>query len=556
MDNRANGQAGGLRNPLVWLIDIFDSIWLGIFLIAAIFIYSAVGSAVPVFRQYFELTEFQYFNHPIFVTLIALFCICLVVTTLRRIRFNWRNAGVLTVHTGLLVLCSGSVIYFGRKIEGDVWLDAPHIRVMSIDRLRTDPANAAVGQLVAVKGEVWETDIPMLGGRHRIEVVDVHHEGMATAQRVTLKASVGDGAPQTIELEQDNQDKEKMLGKVSDRIAVSLAPANVTDQFYDETTPMLEIRSGRHSEAFEIPALPYYTERFVSGVEVIEDLDGKKVESDRITAMRPLERWAMPINLDDPERASNADWPISVTIDGYLPYARLNSKPVAGNGAVMPIAKVQFASGGMERTDWVTAVMADQSLLELDNGASAEFTWLDQAEQIDPALTAQLSGKHVLEVFVKDKNLRRTYDVREKQTIDVEGTDYKLTIQELRPSWPLMSPGFQNAKTPIALVWVESPKQSFQRSVLQRYPKLNQDRDKAGKKINSTGALVDENIELRYTDASRDWFVIAASEKLAPTVIHTAPGGKRTMEKLEVGKPFKPADGASLTMAEFIMRPE
>src|SRR5262244_1713356 len=97
-----SGSHSPLLNPVIWLTDLFDSIWLGIFLIVAIFMYSAVGSAVPVFRQAFELTEFQYFNHPIFVTLIGLFCVCLTVTTLRRIKFNLRNLGVLTVHTGLL----------------------------------------------------------------------------------------------------------------------------------------------------------------------------------------------------------------------------------------------------------------------------------------------------------------------------------------------------------------------------------------------------------------------------------------------------------------------
>jgi ABC-type transport system involved in cytochrome c biogenesis permease subunit len=545
-------------NPITAVVDIFDSVWLGIFLIVVIFLYSAVGSAVPVFRQFFELTEFQYFNHPIFVTLIVLFCVTLTVTTLRRIQFNLRNLGVLTVHTGLLVLCAGSVVYFGRKIEGDVWLDAPRIRVVSTDRLRTSPESAVLAEIVARKGEKWETAIPMLGGTHRVEVTDVRHEGMATAHRVTLTASVGDGPPRTIELEQDPDRKEKLLGKISDRLAVWLVPANVTDIFYDETTPQLMARrqGQRESERFELPGLPYYSERFVPGVETITDLDGSKVESRRMTALRPLERWAIPIDLDDPDRASSADWPISISIDGYLPYARLDPRPVPGEGKLMPIVQVRLSALGETRSDWLVAEMPEQSMLELDNGVAAEFAWIGQEERIDPEWTRPLDGRHVLEVFVKDKNVQRTYDVHEGQIIPIEGTDYKLTIQELRPSWPLMSPGFQNARTPIALVWVESPTQSFQRSVLQRYPTLNQDRDKEGKKINPDGGSVDTNLVLRYADASRDRFVIVAGERLSPTAIFTAAGGKRTVEKLEGNRPFASSAGVSLTMVDYIMRPE
>ena len=120
------------------LIDLFSSIRLGIVLIATIIVYSTIGSAVPPARQFFELTEFQFFNHWVFVALIALFCLNLVVATIRRIRLNVRNLGVLTVHAGLLTLCAGSLWYFGWKIEGDVLLVAPQVRVVSIARLRGD----------------------------------------------------------------------------------------------------------------------------------------------------------------------------------------------------------------------------------------------------------------------------------------------------------------------------------------------------------------------------------------------------------------------------------
>ena len=545
------------RNPLVAVIDAFDSIWLGITLVALIFLYSAIGSAVPTSRQVFELTEFQYFNHPVFVTLISLFCICLTVTTLRRIAFNMRNAGVLMVHTGLLTLCGASVVYFGLKIEGDVWLDAPKIQILSIARMRRDPESGVIGEVVAVKGESWSTDIPMLGGKHSLDVLDVRHSGLTTAYSVDVRFKAGQAtdAPTTITLSCES--KETMVGKLNDRLAVLLKPSEVTDAFYDETCPLLEITAGGHREGFEIPSLPYYSERFVEGLEPILDSEGRRVESNRTSPIRPLERWRMPIALGDEERASSADWPFTIAIDGYLPYARLDPKPIAGNGPLMPIARVQIASGEQREADWLVAQMPERSLIELEGRAVAEFRWVGEQTTIDPEWTRSVEGSHVVEVFVKDKNVRRVYDLTEGQSVAVEGTDYKLTVQELRPNWPLMSPGFQNARTPIALVWVEGgSKGAFQRSVMQRYPKLNQDRDKEGKKINADGSLVDDNIELTYTDASRDWFTVVAGESLAPTLIYTAPGGKRTMQKLEANQPFAPAPRVTLTLSDFITRPE
>lgn len=535
------------------IVDAFDSIWLGVFWIVLILIYATLGSAVPVFRQYFELTEFQYFNHWIFVTLIAMFCLTLIVTTLRRIRFNLRNLGVLTVHTGLLVLCGGGVAYFGGKIEGDVWMDAPRIRVVSIDRLQSDPQRAALASIVAVEGRSWEVTMPGLGGLHRIEVTDVRHQGLVTAAQVELKATVPGAEPQTVTLDQSTRDG--VFAKLSDRIALWLTPANITDRFYDETMPVLFVQDGNHVEPFELPALPYYHERFVEAVEPIRDVHGRTVESARGTAIWPLEKWRMPIELTDPSRAVFTDWPITLTIDGYLPYARQQQDYVSGGEHLMPIARVRLSAGGETGEDWVAAQLPERSSLELASGAAVEFQWIGQATEIDPALMRSIEGRHVLEVHVRDRDIRRDYDLTVGQKIAVQGTDYSLTAEELRPNWPLMTAGFEGARTPIALVWVETPDRSYQRSVLQRYPELNQDRDRAGQRIDPEKAIVDENLELRYTDASSDRFLIVAGENLAPTLVHTAPGGAKKVEKLEIGESYASPSGAELVLADFIARP-
>src|SRR5687767_11875140 len=91
---------GGLQGLL---LSLFSSIWLGVTLLALLFVYSAIGSSgVPIHpnildpshwvavRQLrpFEMTEFEWFHWWPFDLLIALICVNLVVATLRRIPFK------------------------------------------------------------------------------------------------------------------------------------------------------------------------------------------------------------------------------------------------------------------------------------------------------------------------------------------------------------------------------------------------------------------------------------------------------------------------------------
>src|SRR5688572_19890199 len=91
------------RGPIRLLLDLFSSVWLGVTLLAILFVYSSIGSAgAPVHpnildpahwvavRQLrpFEMTEFEWFHWWPFDLLIALICVNLVVATLRRIPLN------------------------------------------------------------------------------------------------------------------------------------------------------------------------------------------------------------------------------------------------------------------------------------------------------------------------------------------------------------------------------------------------------------------------------------------------------------------------------------
>ena len=160
---------------LIRLVDLFDSVSLGITLLVLLFIYCTIGSAgifypeggrfwvsdawtygqLRTFRG-LEMTEYEWFNWWPFDLIIGLICMTLTVVTLRRIRLNVINLGVWMIHSGIIMLCAGSVWYFGTKLEGDTPVVRRQVAI-------TTPTGKS-GSLLAIPGagtvlDGWRFDV-------------------------------------------------------------------------------------------------------------------------------------------------------------------------------------------------------------------------------------------------------------------------------------------------------------------------------------------------------------------------------------------------------------
>jgi len=71
-----------------------------------------------------EMSELEYYSWWPLRLILVLFVANMVVATVRRIEFSFRNIGVLTVHTGIVIIALGAVYYKGLKKEGDAVLMA------------------------------------------------------------------------------------------------------------------------------------------------------------------------------------------------------------------------------------------------------------------------------------------------------------------------------------------------------------------------------------------------------------------------------------------------
>ena len=159
------------------LLNLFSSIWTGVVLLSLLFVYSAVGSAAPAFRQMriFEMTEFEWFHFWPFNTLIALICLTMTVTTIRRIPLKPINYGVWMIHTGIITLAVGSVIYFSTKVEGDAPVARRQVSIQLPDR--------APATLVAMPGNSIELGGPENPYSFRIASIDPDWEILSGPDR-------------------------------------------------------------------------------------------------------------------------------------------------------------------------------------------------------------------------------------------------------------------------------------------------------------------------------------------------------------------------------------
>ncbi len=69
-----------------------------------------------------EMTELEFYAWWPMQLLLILFVLNMVWATIRRIEFSFVNIGVLTVHSGIVVIAVGSILYGHFKVEGDTIL--------------------------------------------------------------------------------------------------------------------------------------------------------------------------------------------------------------------------------------------------------------------------------------------------------------------------------------------------------------------------------------------------------------------------------------------------
>ncbi|HMN95498.1 MAG TPA: hypothetical protein PKC43_04670 [Phycisphaerales bacterium] len=522
------------RGPLRLLLDLFSSVKLGIALLAILFVYSSVGSAGIVYPIHpnifsgdawvhaqirtwrpFEMTEFEWFHWWPFNLLIALICVNLSVTTVRRIRFNVVNLGVWMIHTGIIVLAIGSVIYFWKKVEGDV----PIVRRQIVAEVDT-PDGPVRTALLAMPGA--RTSLVAGGGRWEFEVTEIDPRweirsgddagALAYSVNVLVTAPGGRyirqllaGYPEytedilfTDDPHQPLQRAVRALGRptVDETLRLSLA-FDPADHFYLKNDAMKSWalyvrRPGDHA----------WVERPIHGLPLYNDYVASR--DDVITAPFEPEPPAAPLGIR--VGAANPEDPFPETtfvVDGFLRYAMTRTQLRRGTPAD-PINPAVFLTIGLrDGTDRGRQaefrLLADDPEQSRANEGLLVFRRIGSVEERERLLLPP-----TLEIDVPDpaggRGVSLSVPITRLSIADgempfepIEGTPYRYRPRLVEDDIPLAA-----TRASLAIVEIEGPGGPFRRWVFDD-PKLTRDvTEETAADAHGAGRIVDAGIVMRY----------------------------------------------------------
>lgn len=382
------------------ILDLFSSVRLGVTLFVLLFIYMSVGSAGVVYpvhpnifhpaawrheqirqRPLFEMTEFEWFHWWPFDLLLALLAANLIVTTLRRIPFKPLNYGVWMIHTGVIVLIIGSVIYFSTKLEGEtpvvrraiiVEVLAPNGEVAASDRVLAMPGNSTrvgTGQEGFVL-EVMSTDPAW-------ELRSGDDAGVR-AFSANLLVTRPDGSRFVRQLIDDRpeytedliftEDREQPLQRAVKATGEAIVEPRLRARLEYESTGWVYLRNDI-DKAWALyvrkPGELAWSMRPIEGLPLYNDWIGSR---DDVTVPEELTVPLRPLDLAVPSFAADDPFPgVTFTVNGYLRYAFDRTREVDGGPAAPMNPTVAFSLRGPD------GMTSSYTLAAFDSGArSAE----------------------------------------------------------------------------------------------------------------------------------------------------------------------------------------
>lgn len=372
-----------------------------------------------------EMSELEYYAWWPLTLVLILFVVNMVVATLRRIDFTFKNIGVLTVHTGIVVIALGSVYYAGLKKEGDTLLLAGAV----------DPATGRPGP-----------------GPSQDRFFD--------NTRVSLYISQGRGWEQRL-LEKVPRYNDYNLAAFSGESARELAnfkqPWKEVQPARDLSLPVTSATTGLIDTDISFRVVGYA--RYATPVEDWRRIDAGVSATDPAKQM-PLRIVYLHSAVPDEDGVVRADQPaFAFMLPPKEPAHRLAiSRNHEDNRPLLSVEYTLGASAGMP-----------------------EERWRDLSERLPEGTTHAL----VIELPATEGALaapaqRTVVPVTPGQSITIgEGENaFGVRVKQITPTppFPIITPGYRDATSSVAVVQVTNPKgEAYERYVYARYPELNQD---------------------------------------------------------------------------------
>jgi hypothetical protein len=577
--------------PIEAFLKLFSSIWFGIWLLVFLFVYSTIGSVgvwVPgiysdlayrhewVHEIYWiipwtqfhvrqapglEMSEFQWFHWWPFNLNILLICLNLVVATLRRIPLNVVNLGVWMIHTGIITLCIGSVIYFATKLEGD----APIVRRALVIEVPDHPPVRLAAQPGSTKAisvgarqyhfsimnidPQWEMLSGEAEGRKTYAVMVAVHTPEHQFVR-TLPAGYPEHVQDAIWTGNPDQPMVRAINEigreiVDDSISLSLEYA---PQEYYYLADMMEsaaiyLREKGTDKWIERPirGLPRYNDYLQSDSEIWR--------FDTYGEFRPRRLELDVKAYEDGDPLANV--PISVT--RYLRYAFMETHRNPGGPRLDPMVRVMLRSErGQQQMHELVA--SDSSRNEAESGRLA-FRWVSSLEEMDRLARVQ---QPMLRIDVPGDEVQKQVPIQlaspdDEVFTEIEGTDFAYRVETVQNDLNLGT----GSMVSVAVVTIRSPERTFQRWVFD-------DPGMPGRDLmmGAAGAMHNEELEfdrrisMVYQPGRRPApvTIIAGPEEHQLNLLLTLPQREPTLQPLQLNQVVDLQAGISMQVLQYAPR--
>lgn len=563
----------GLPAPFRALLDLFSSIRFGVILLVILFFYSSLGSAGILYPTsfnifsswsqlniralpFFEMTEFEWFHWWPFDLLIALICINLVVATIRRVPFKPVNYGVWMIHTGIIILAIGSVIYFSTKVEGDAPVVRRQVRieVPGFDpvTLSAIPGNRTLvgsganmyGIEIASIDPQWELLSGDDKGRRAYKVTVL----VQSTQQLFMRELL-DGFPQYTEDLVPTGDPQQPMARAKRTLDKALVDENITlalepflqNEFFLRESWAVYLREQGTSNWVERPVhhMPRYNDYVANRNDVWFPAGAAALES-------PLSITVEPVAASDPL----PDVPL--TINSYLRYAVSEDRPLPDGEILNPSVAVRLANANGQQRDHV--LYAFDPARNSAEGGRLEFRWINSDAELEalrfirpPTLRVNVPGGSLIEFPVTETAAQRP----EIEFTPVEGSDYAFRVRSIEDGLEIFG-----TIGSVAVVEIRKGEETFVRWVFDN-PALTRDVSdaNAADAMHAPVITLDAGIATTYTPGVRPALVtVIGGPAENQTRVLLAVQDQTRVDDVSIGRIHELGAGTFITLTRWMPR--
>lgn len=398
-----------------------------------------------------EMTETQFYAWWPMKLALWLFVTNMIVTTVRRIEFTFKNIGVLSVHTGIVLISVGSVFYQRFKEEGDTLL-----RAATTSDVAGPPQRAFYDR----------EDVVLYVAQHRSIIGTLRYQQRSISvpryNNYNLRAGLGEGELFSERTNPANPDEQEM--SVPERAAM-------TDggRVLDRPVPRPVLREGQSQ--FVDPDIDFRVVGYSPYAELRPDwVQSQPRPGQEASPMRTVELFAQVPGADLPKDRPLFEFPF---------FLREPSQRVRFNDLVA----VEF-----------TREMSEERWSDLSSAVA-------------------VAAAHALVIEIPGSGFRAVLPVAQGQRLNLGDTGWSVLVKDLaeEPPFPIITAGYEGSTSSLAILELTPPSDGegstdpIERWVYHRFPEINQDLGTAPDPATGrpTRGAPDPRIRVSFLDMTR-----------------------------------------------------